>query len=390
MYERAIRTLALLLAAVLLAAMPLGACAAAEAAFEAEPTLEPAQELRSARLRAVGDLMVHQKQLDIARQADGSYDFHPQYALIADSLADADYTIANLETTIGQYRDRDYSGFPLFNSPESLLDAVRDAGVDFLTLANNHMLDRYFEGMLNTVEVVERYGFDHGGANRSPEEQQTPIIVEVNGIALGMLCYTQMTNGMESYCNAAVKEYGVNYLRKADFAAEVQALRDAGAEVVIAMPHWGEEYNRKPEANTVALAKKMIAAGVDVVLGSHPHMVQPVEYVEAEAADGSLRRGLVAYCLGNFIDNMTKRYTDSGIILDFTLRERQQGGFEVVEPRIVPIYCWKRSDMIQAVSSLEYLESAPEGMDGGTWDRLKASYRELRELIDEDIPMIAR
>ena len=270
------------------------------------------------------------------------------------------------------------------------MDAVRDAGVDFLTLANNHMLDRYFEGMLNTVEVVERYGFDHGGANRSPEEQQTPIIVEVNGIALGMLCYTQMTNGMESYCNAAVKEYGVNYLRKADFAAEVQALRDAGAEVVIAMPHWGEEYNRKPEANTVALAKKMIAAGVDVVLGSHPHMVQPVEYVEAEAADGSLRRGLVAYCLGNFIDNMTKRYTDSGIILDFTLRERQQGGFEVVEPRIVPIYCWKRSDMIQAVSSLEYLESAPEGMDGGTWDRLKASYRELRELIDEDIPMIAR
>ena len=384
MYERAIRTLALLLAAMLL-----GACAAAEAAFEAEPTLEPAQELRSARLRAVGDLMVHQKQLDIARQADGSYDFHPQYALIADSLADADYTIANLETTIGQYRDRDYSGFPLFNSPESLLDAVRDAGVDFLTLANNHMLDRYFEGMLNTVEVVERYGFDHGGANRSPEEQQTPIIVEVNGIALGMLCYTQMTNGMESYCNAAVKEYGVNYLRKADFAAEVQALRDAGAEVIIAMPHWGEEYNRKPEANTVALAKKMVAAGVDVVLGSHPHMVQPVEFVEVATESGQTRRGLVAWSLGNFIDNMTKRYTDSGILLEFTVQERQDGSFGIENVGVVPIYCWKRDDSIQAISSLKYLDEPPEGMSSGTWQRMQDSYQELERLLGEDVKMLA-
>ena len=384
MYKRAIRTLALLLAAMLL-----GACAAAEAAFEAEPTLEPAQELRSARLRAVGDLMVHQKQLDIARQADGSYDFHPQYALIADSLADADYTIANLETTIGQYRDRDYSGFPLFNSPESLLDAVRDAGVDFLTLANNHILDRQFAGMQLTVDNVERYGFDHGGANRSPEEQQTPIIVEVNGIALGMLCYTQMTNGMESYCNAAVKEYGVNYLRKADFAAEVQTLRDAGAEVVIAMPHWGEEYNRKPEANTVALAKKMIAAGVDVILGSHPHMVQPVQFLEAEGEGGVTRRGLVAYSLGNFISNMTVRYTDSGIILDFTLRERQDGSFAVENARCVPVYCWKSDSAIRAVSSLKYYDEAPEGMGAAVWSRLKESFRELRDLLGPEIELIA-
>ena len=347
------------------------------------------QPLRSARIRAVGDLMSHKKQLDIARQADGSYDYHPQYALIADTLADADYTIANLETTIGKYGGMAYSGYPLFNAPEALLDAVRDAGVDFLTLANNHMLDRYYEGMLATVDNVERWGFDHGGANRSLEEKEAPVVVEVNGIRIGMLCYTQMTNGMEAYCNSAVKAFGINYMRKADYAADVQKLREAGAEVVIALPHWGEEYRRKPESNTVAQAKRLVAAGVDVVLGSHPHMVQPVEFLEAEAADGSVRRGLVAYSLGNFISNMSKHYTDSGIVLEFTLRERPEGGFDVADVGVVPTFCWRQSDMIRTVSSLKYYAEAPEGMDGGAWSKLKTSYDELRALIDGDIPMLA-
>ena len=108
---------------VLLALLICAAGAQAEA-LEPNPTLEPVQPLRSCRIRAVGDLMVHKKQLEIAKQADGSYDFHPQYALIADSLADADYTIANLETTIGRYENRPYSGYPMFNTPESLVDAV--------------------------------------------------------------------------------------------------------------------------------------------------------------------------------------------------------------------------------------------------------------------------
>ena len=383
MLTKAKRTAALLL--VLAALLPV---ALAEV-FDAAPTLEPVRPLRTARLRAVGDLMAHKRQLDIALQPDGSYDFHPQYALIAEALTDADYTIANLETTVGRYRDTEYSGFPLFNTPEALLEAVKDAGVDFLTLANNHMLDRYFEGLVTTVDNVERYGFDHGGANRTAAEKDAPTVVEVNGIRIGFLCYTQMTNGMERYCNAAVKEYGVNYLRYANFTRDVQKLRDAGAEVVIALPHWGEEYRRKPEANTVALAKKMIAAGVDVILGSHPHMVQPVQFLEAEGEDGVTRRGLVAYSLGNFISNMTVRYTDSGIILDFTLRERQDGSFAVENARCVPVYCWKSDSAIRAVSSLKYYDEAPEGMGAAVWSRLKESFRELRDLLGPEIELIA-
>lgn len=384
MFTRAMnRALALALAALLCAAMPLAAAA------EANPTLEPVQPLRSARIRAVGDLMAHQKQLDYALQADGSYDFHPQYALVADSLADADYTIANLETTIGKYGSMAYSGFPLFNSPEALLEAVKDAGVDFLTLANNHMLDRYYEGMLNTVNAVEAYGFDHAGANRSPEERDAPVVVEVNGIKLGMLSYTQMTNGMENYCNSAVREFGINYMRKANYKQDVKKLRDAGAEVVIAMPHWGEEYFRRPEQNTVNQAKLLIAAGVDVILGSHPHMVQPVEFVTAKDDDGHERTGLVAYCLGNFISNMSKRYTDSGIILEFTLHERQDGSFAVEDVGCVPIFVWRQDGAIRALSSLKYYDAPPEGMASDKAERMRETYRELRELIDDSIPMLA-
>ena len=361
----------------------------AGAELEPAPTLEPIQTLCSARIRAVGDLMVHTRQLSLARQSDGSYDFHSQYALIADSLADADYTFANLETTIGKYRNMDYSGFPMFNTPESLLDAVRDAGVDFLTLANNHMLDRYFEGLVNTVNNVEQYGFDFGGANRSPEERDAARVIEVNGIGIGVLCYTQMTNGMESYCNANAVEYGVNYLRKANFAADVQKLRDAGADVVIALPHWGEEYKRKPEGNTVALAKLLIASGVDVILGSHPHMVQPVRFEEAEAADGALRRGLVAYSLGNFISNMTKRYTDSGIILEFTIQERQDGGFDIENVGCVPVYCWRSSGDIQALSSLKYMNERPEGMDSDTWNYMKITCEDLKYVLGDDMKLLA-
>ena len=358
-------------------------------ALDVVPTVPPLPEapeaipLRSARIRAVGDLMMHDKQLKIARQSDGSYDFHPQYELIAPSLADADYTIANLEMTVGKYKDTEYSGYPLFNAPESMLDAIRDAGIDFLTLANNHILDRYFTGMQRTVELVDEYGFAHGGANRTPEEHDTPVIVEVNGIKLGMICTTQMTNGMETYCNDAVKVYGVNYLDKTNFTAEVARLRELGADIVISLPHWGDEYLRQPGPYQVEKAKQMIAAGVDVILASHPHMIQPVKWVTVDTEDGGQRTGLVAYCLGDFISNMTKRYTDAGIILEFTIQEQQDGSLAIENVGYVPVFTWREENMIRTVSSAKYRSERPTGMTDDMYDRLKTSYRDTTDLLGD-------
>ena len=381
-----IRLFAMALCALMMIALPLGALS--EAIPDMSAPDEPVR-LRSARIRAVGDLMVHEKQLKYARQADGSYDFHPQYALVADALGNADYTIANLETTIGKAGKKPYSGFPMFNSPEALLDTVRDSGVDFLTIANNHMLDRYLDGLYRTIDNVEACGFDYGGGNRSPEECDRPVIVDVNDIKIGFLCYTQMTNGVERFCGKDAKAFAVNYLKADRIEDDVRRIREAGAEVVIAIPHWGQEYHRKPEANTVKLARKMIAAGVDVILGSHPHMVQPVEYVTVELEDGTTRTGLVAYSMGNFISNMSRRYTDSGIIVEFTLLEKQDGGFEAVDVGVVPIYNWHSGSLIQAVPSLKYYDDPPEGMGSPRANRMRASCREIRELMGEDIALLA-
>ena len=355
---------------------------------EAAPTPEPLPPLRSVRIRAVGDLITHQVQLDSAKQADGSYDFHPQYARIADVLADADYTIANLETTIGRKDNRAYSGFPNFNTPESLLDTLKDAGIDFLTLANNHILDRGFEGLQLTVDNVSRWGFDYAGANRTPEEKARAVVVDAGGVRLGMLCYTEMTNGMpKKKDKSPARQYGVNYMEDADFDEDVRRLREAGAEVVIALPHWGVEYKREPTERMQNNAQKLIAAGVDVVLGSHPHMVQPVTTLTVVTESGEVRRGLVAYSLGNFISNQGKRYTDSGILLDFTLQEREAGGFDVTNVKVMPTYCWRQSDVIQTLPALDFYDAPPAGMTDDLWQRLRESVDDLRELIG-DFPMI--
>ena len=341
---------------------------------------------KNVRIRAVGDLMCHQRQLELAWVGNGEYDFAPAYALVAPSLADADYTIANLETTVGLYGNQPYSGFPRFNSPESLLSAVKDAGVDFLTLANNHILDRYFDGMCITLDNVDEFGFDHGGAYRTREESDTPVVVDANGIKLGFLCYTAHTNGMEAHCDANATLFGVDYLAKADFEADVAALREAGAQCVIALPHWGTEYKRQPDADVRRTAERMIAAGVDVILGSHPHMVQPIENVTVQTDDGE-KTALVAWSMGNFIDNMKLQYTDSGIIVDFTVAETPDG-VEILDVGYVPVYCWRGDDQIRALPSGMYLETAPEGMSDSTHKRLKASYDELTALIGDDFRIL--
>ena len=356
-------------------------------------TLSPEEDiLDAARFRAAGDLMVHQKQLDIALQPDGSYDFHPQYAEVSGLLGNADYTIANLETTVGRVGEQEYSGYPRFNTPEELLDALHDAGVNFLTLANNHILDRDYEGMIATADNVEARGFDFGGVSRTPQEKEKPVIVEVRGIRAGFLCFTDTMNRdisceTEEEAKTRAAAYGVKTLINTDFGKEVKKLRDAGAEVVFALPHWGEEYRRKPGADTVEYAKKLIAAGVDVVLGSHSHMVQSVEFLAVETGEGKTRRGLVAYSLGNFISNQSDRYTDSGIVLDFTVRRRREG-ISIEDVRVLPTYCWRRDHMIQPLCSKKYLNTAPAGMDEDTLLRLRESYEELRELIDKDIPFL--
>ena len=349
-----------------------------------EATVQPStgnSGKRSVHFRIAGDIMFHIEQLAQAKKSDGSYDFHSQFRFIADSLANADYTIANLETTVGKYKNSSYSGYPQFNTPESCLEALKDCGIDFFTMANNHMLDRWFEGMQQDVNLVEKYGFGHVGAYRTKEERNTPVIVTINGIKFGFVAYTHTTNTMENYCDDDVFEYGVPFLYKADIKSDIKALRDAGAEVVIALPHWGAEYVYEPDETQIKYAKKLAKAGADIIIGSHSHMVQKMQVVEGKDSSGQKKQVFLIYSMGNFISTMTAKRTDGGIILDFTVTEQDDGTFKVENIGYVPVYVWKMNGKYTVVPIGKFAKNRPEQMSDSEYSRMLECYNEIKGIL---------
>ena len=360
--------------------------AAAVAPSEVVRTGPADGSLRSVHMRVIGDIMMCQSQLEFAR--DSGYDFHNQFELITDVLKNADYTMGNMEGTIGKYRDMAYSGYPMFNAPDVLLQTLRDNGIDFLTLANNHMLDRYFDGMKNTVNWVEYYNIDHVGAYRTKEERNTPVIYEVGGIKFGFVAYTHATNTMENVSDPEGVSFGVPYLNKADFAADIQKLRSAGAEVVIAFPHWGKEYVRTPDENQQKFAKRLAEAGADIIIGSHSHMVQPMGYQSITASDGTVKRVFTVFSMGNFISDHVVQYTDCGMVLDFTVNENADGTFTCDSVGYIPTFTWQQNGAIRVLPIGRYLDSRPEGMNDECYARMKESYNEIIEVVGSDFTLL--
>lgn len=356
-----------------------------QAVDSVETTPRPAGSLRSVRMRVVGDIMFCQSQLVFAKHSD--YDFHNQFELIADQLGNADYTMGNMEGTIGKYKSSNYSGYPQFNAPEVALAPLKDYGIDFLTLANNHMLDRWSGGVTNTVDNVEKYGFGHVGAYRTQAEKDAPVIYEVGGIKFGFMAYTHATNSME---RRGVDEEAVAlvpYIQKADFAADVKKLRDAGAEVIIAFPHWGDEYVRVPDSSQKKYAKRLAEAGVDIIIGSHSHMVQPMGYQTA-TVNGQTKQVFTMFSMGNFISDHIVQYTDNGVILDFTVNEHEDGTFTCDSVGYIPTYTWKQDGAVKVLPSGKYLNDRPAGMDDENYNRMVASYYEIFEVLGDKFQLI--
>lgn len=362
----------------------------------AEPTEVPTQAptptpqiYNEVRVRAAGDIMVHDDELLSAKQDDGSYDFTSFFGEIADSLGDADYTMANLETTVGEAGSKGYTGYPNFHTPTSLLTALKGAGIDMLTTSNNHCLDRYFDGLVETLDSLDAAGFDHTGTFRNKQEYQTAYVKEVNGIKIGVVAYTYGTNGMEEDSDPDGVEWGIMYLSNANFEKSAQRLREAGAEVLIAVTHWGTEYKRAPDDSTVDYAKEMAKAGFDVIIGSHPHMVQPIEWLETTRADGSTGRTLVAYSLGNFVSAQRDQYKDTGIILDFTIRQEiATGDITIEDVGYVPVWVWRYEDgdknAYRVLPCGAALDALPEGMSDADQARLSEAWSETLELMTAD------
>ncbi|MFZ7101689.1 MAG: CapA family protein [Peptococcaceae bacterium] len=267
--------------------------------------------LQRVNFKAVGDIMVHDVQYRSALdQETGEYDFLPMFAPVREELA-ADLLVGNLETTLSG-QDLGYSGYPRFNSPDSIAGALKELGFDLLFTANNHSLDQGEYGLKRTLDVLDKNGIRHTGTFNSPQARDIPGIITKNGLTFGFLNYTYGTNGLTP---PAGKEYLINYLDLKIVRNEIKELRPL-VDVVVVAVHFGTEYLREPTNEQRYIVTEIAKAGADIILGGHPHVLQPYEFINVEN-----RQCFVVYSLGNFVSGQKQRYRDSGAILELIIEK---------------------------------------------------------------------
>lgn len=297
----------------LIALAALQSCGKVDA--HSEPPAPPKPDsLVTITIRAVGDLMCHSTQFEYARVGKDSFDFSRCYAEVSKYLSGADFTIGNIETVFAGPEAK-YTGYPTFNSPEAYISAVKDAGFDFLVSANNHSLDRGGSGAIKTLDVLDKYGFDHTGTYRSQEDRDSIRIVDIKGIKMAILNYTYGTNGIPIPKD---KPWVVNLTDTLLMEKDIKAARALKPDLVTVFFHWGLEYQHEPSDSQKFQFKKAVDAGADLVLGSHPHVIQPVEYFKT-IEGARLDTGFVVWSMGNFLSNQNQRGTDAGVIVNIEL-----------------------------------------------------------------------
>ncbi|WP_239614281.1 CapA family protein [Cohnella mopanensis] len=277
-----------------------------------------------ATLLAIGDIMVHMPQLPAYyNQAKKSYDLTPWFTQVKPILEQGDWVIGNLEMPIAG-KDLKITGYPRFNAPKELADALVDAGVQLVSTANNHSMDRAFPGVKRTLANVRKAGLIPIGTSTSAADQQRLVIEDRNGIRMGFLAYTYGTNGIPIPADSS---FAVNLIDLDVIEQDISRLREAGADVVTVSLHFGVEYQRMPNEQQTKLAHSLVKAGADIILGSHPHVVQPYEEIvvpASESEDGQSRRGIAIYSLGNFISNQTGNWKDVGLIFGIHIVKTEQ------------------------------------------------------------------
>ncbi len=343
------RALALILALLLICS----ACAAAPetASAEATPTATPAPTPQPdptvSTLLVCGDVMSHSTNVTDAWDAEaGEYNYLREIGSIRSWVEGADYAVANLETTLAE---SNYSGYPSFRSPDALAYNLKDLGFDMMLTANNHCLDAGSKGLFRTLDVLDQAGLAHVGTSRTQAEADSGVVLaDVGGISVAFLGYTYGTNGipLPESTPFAVNLFNTDYLTNLSEFDEDRVLADLEKakamepDLIAVMMHWGWEYHTSPNDYHPELADFLIANGADLVLGGHPHVLQPVEEVRTVTLDdGTTRSGFVSYSLGNLISGQFKELTDATVLLSLTLtRDNVTGETSVTSWQYVPIY----------------------------------------------------
>lgn len=306
---------------------------------DSEPTSVPQQETvipdTTISMAVIGDVMCHGPNYkDAYNSSTKTYDFSTFFTQIKSYISDADIAIGNLETTFAG-GNKAYSGYPTFNSPPELAQNLLDLGIDVLTTSNNHSLDTGYNGLVNTIDTLDQVGISHTGTFKSEEEKNKILLKDVNGIKIAFLSYTYGTNGISI---PSGKEYCINLIDKDLIKKQLDSAKELNPDLICVSMHWGIEYKIKQNSEQEDLANYLFENGADIILGSHPHVLEPMEKRSITLADGTTKDGFLIYSLGNFMSAQKDKYTKDSIILNLKLTKHSDGKVSIDSYDYIPIY----------------------------------------------------
>ena len=361
----------------------------------------------TATVANTGDIILHSTILNGAKTDDGNYDLSAFFKETENYFKSADLATANLEVTLGGTESGAFSGYPAFNSPDSLLDVIKNSGLGFLTTANNHCYDTGLFGLKRTAAQLKTKNIDFIGTK---ETDADPIytVKNVNGIKIGMTAYTfENTSdaGQKSINGNIVKAEAVglinsfNYDRINEFYAEaqsvVESMKNDGADAVVFYMHWGEEYQLSNNTWQKSIAQKLCNMGVDVIVGGHPHVVQPIELIHSEDSQNT---AVCIYSMGNAVSNQRKElmnsecttgHTEDGMLFYYTFEKYASGDVALTGVDIIPTWVNKYRGGSGYQYTIYPLESASMaesyGFDAATLSLAKASFERTKQQLAKSL-----
>ncbi|MBO6232465.1 MAG: CapA family protein [Clostridia bacterium] len=330
-------------------------------------------------LTALGDVLCHNTQYwDALDKSTNTYDFSYVFENVKEYTNKADVTIANLETS---FADAPYSNYPTFNSPASLATALKDIGIDIITTAGNHCLDKGFKGLSETIDVLDKNEIEHLGTYKTAEDQEKLFVKDLNGAKVAFIDYTYGTNGIPVPTG---KEFCVNIIDKEKIKNEIEKAKDQKVDVIIACMHWGQEYHTTQTKEQEDLADFLFQNGVDIIIGNHPHVIEPFETKEVTMPDGTKKQCFVAYALGNFTADQNYANTRDSIIINLKITKKADGTVSIDSSDYIPLYIYKNPALSIKKFKVIDLKTAIEKYENGTDKSIGATaYNLFKKELDQ-------
>lgn len=352
---------------------------------------------------SAGDVLIHIPVLNAAKKSDGTYNFDRLFTYVKSEIENCDYFIANLETTLaGTENGRSYSGFPCFNSPDAIVSSLVSAGTDCLLTANNHTYDTGSYGVKRTLSVVKKAGLDTVGT-RENETDKRYLVKNIGGISFGIGCYTYETeyskgkalNGIPVDSETSKLINSFDYADLEGFYTDIEAaltnMKNEGAEITLIYLHWGNEYQLTPDSHQKEIARKLCDMGVDVIIGGHPHVVQPVDLITS--TDGK-HSTVCVYSVGNILSNQRRNlmglktgHTEDGLIFKMTFSKYSDGTVIFEKVKSVPTWVHLASGIHYIVPLSHKLDKKADSLgltkSSTGLSLAKASYERTMELVKE-------